>query len=130
MNRISFSEQLGFVTQGKEIGGLLAMITAKYVFLCYFSVMPHLGQLYNYAMGFRGGSVNPLVTLGQKRLLSRWDAGNEIDDRDLLSQFIKMAKQAPEEYNQVGVLGVTLTIIGSGSGTTGYLLAFLLRSIV
>ncbi|GLA21537.1 hypothetical protein AnigIFM62618_011206 [Aspergillus niger] len=40
-----------------------------------------------------------------------------------------MAKQAPEEYNQVGVLGATLTIIGAGSGTTEYLLAFLLRSI-
>ncbi|GKZ56581.1 hypothetical protein AnigIFM49718_001848 [Aspergillus niger] len=40
-----------------------------------------------------------------------------------------MAKQAPEEYNQVGVLGATLTIIGAGSGTTEYLLAFLLRGI-
>jgi cytochrome P450 len=118
-NNIAFSEDLGFMKNGCDIGGTLSSITLSFRYFCWFSTFPNLGMGLSFILSFLMGANNPLVLLSASRAKSRYNTSDPYDTRnDLLAHYVKIAKEKPDIVTLDTVTGLVLTNILAGADTT------------
>ncbi|GFF56769.1 cytochrome P450 monooxygenase, putative [Aspergillus lentulus] len=125
--RIAFSQKLGYLSQEKDVDGILSLLRGNFVFACYISTIPIIGWLRNYIAGFMGSGLEAIFPQALKELKSRWDnEKSDASNRDLMAYFMDLSKKDPDTLDRKGILGTTVTTIFAGVETTGTTLTFLL----
>jgi cytochrome P450 len=120
INKIAFSEDLGFMNSGKDVGGTLAALELGFRAWASVATFPQAAMWLRWALSCISAIPLPLVDMASSRVKARCQlertAGSKVD---LLDHYLEASRQYPDVYTQERVVGLTLTTIFAGSETTG-----------
>lgn len=130
INRIAFSDSLGFLQSGEDVDNLMAATKDRFDHWGRWAAVIDLETLLfktPLARVWLPSKPSPLAAAAQKKLAMRQDPkSSEFKDRpDLLGKFLDGAEKHPGLVTDKEVLGMVQSTIGAGADTTAATLSIM-----
>ena len=117
-----FSESLGHLEKGEDVGGTAAVVLERFIHWGRWSALPGLERLiYRNPISMRLTKTPAgLVTIATSKLKARTTADKTTNppERDLLQKFLEARQKRPDLLDTTGVTSLLMSIISAASGTT------------
>jgi cytochrome P450 len=135
-SRMAFSESLGCLKSGEDVGGSIALIRDRLEHWGYWSSLPWLERLIYrnpWATGqSKGKTPSAMVSTATQKLKIRMASKEGGDGRDMLNKFIHAHHTNPDTIDAQGIISLLMsTITGAGDTTAATMTAtmfYLLRN--
>jgi len=134
LSRVAFSESLGFVTSGHDVGGIIKTLEARFAYYNRWIALRKWEKLLlkNPVMTRLGASSSPLAMAAASKLSARQASVEPPPQRDLLQKYIEASGKYPDTINNDAILGFCMSTIAAGADTTAVtitaIIYYLLRS--
>lgn len=123
INRIAFSDSLGFLESGEDVESLMAATKDRFDHWGRWSAMPGLERFLFKSPASRlwlKQKPSPLAAAGQKKLAPRLHPSErqDKDGLDLMGKFLGNSAKHPGLISEAEILGLIQSTIGAGADTT------------
>ena len=118
-SRMLFSESLGFLKTGQDVGGNIQLIRDRFNHWGKWSSLPGLERLiFRNPVSLRTKR-NPssMAALAANKLKTRMSTAEKLDERDILQKFIDASLERPDILDPTSIIGLLMSSI-SGAGDT------------
>lgn len=122
INRIAFSDSLGFLEHGKDVDGIMAATKHRFDHWGAWSACPGLEHIWwkGPFAKLRKGRTSPLGRVARQKMGKRTSSPLLPDtELDLLGKFLSGAVKHPGLVSNDVILGMVQSTIGAGADTTG-----------
>ena len=129
INRIAFSDSLGFLESGEDVDGLMAASKDRFDHWGHWSAVPNLERFLfksPFAKIWQKSNPSKLAAAARNKLEMRMGSNaDESKDRlDLLEKFLNGASKHPGLVTDKEIIGMVQSTIGAGADTTAATLCF------
>jgi len=127
-SRMAFSESLGCLESGEDVGGSIALIRDRLKHWGYWSSVPWLERLiYRNPLAMsksKGRTPSAMVNTAAQKLKMRLASKEGVDGRDMLHKFIQAHHVNPDTIDIPGIVSLLMsTITGAGDTTAATMTA-------
>lgn len=121
VNRISFTDKIGFLDKGTDIGGLMGVAVKRFDYWNKWAALPALEWVLakSPVAQMRRQVDSPLARVSRQKMVGRLDekSANETSP-DLLQKLLEGKAKHPGRISDDDILGVVMSILSAGADTT------------
>lgn len=130
--RVAFGEALGTLERGDDVNGTMAAIETSFTHWNLWGAFPALENLVfrnRWALARAPKSTSAVAKLASRQISERKATTKSTltpGKRDLLQKYLEASEKHPETFDQMAVLGVSISTIAAGADTTAVSLAVMI----